>query len=269
MLEDKKLQKLSTTASNMSIIESPRKASDIPIRSEALDEMTGTTKLTTRKKKSKGRATVQRDVANARILQERCRQICLSLFFREREPIQSLGFTSSIPGEGKSFLATVTATVLANDSSDPITLMECNWENPTLHEYFDCPPTPGLAEWLRGECSVEEIRYQINQRLTVIPAGNGKRDAVQLLQRVRREGLLNMPIRAKDLVIVDLPSTATTAYGSLAASLVDAVIVVVHAGVTPAALIAETCSQLKDLSVQGLILNQMESKIPRWIRRLL
>ncbi|MBA2286913.1 MAG: CpsD/CapB family tyrosine-protein kinase [Ktedonobacteraceae bacterium] len=211
----------------------------------------------------------KRDAANTRVLQERCRQLGLSLFFREQDPIHSLGFTSSIKGEGKSFLATVTALLLANDSHDPVTLLECNWENPTLHEYFGCPRTPGLAEWLRGECSETAIRHQVNGMLTVIPAGDGKRDAVQLLQRMRQDDLLANWTRSKDLLIVDLPSVATTAYGPLAASLVEALIVVVRAGVTPDDLIVETCTQLRDMPVHGLILNQLESRIPRWIRQLL
>ncbi|MBA2284007.1 MAG: hypothetical protein H0W02_00840 [Ktedonobacteraceae bacterium] len=217
----------------------------------------------------KRRPVSKRDAANTRVLQERCRQLGLSLFFREQDPVHSLGFTSSIKGEGKSFLATVTALLLANDSDDPVTLLECNWEHPTLHEYFGCPRTPGLAEWLRGECSEVSIRHEVNGRLTVIPAGDGKGDAVQLLERMRRDDLLANWTRSKELLIVDLPSVATTAYGPLAASLVEAIIVVVRAGVTPDDLIVETCTQLRDMPVHGLILNQLESRIPRWIRQLL
>ncbi len=219
--------------------------------------------------KKKSHPLSERSIANARILQERCRQICLSLFFREYQPIKSLGFTSSISGEGKSFLSTVTALVLANDSHEPVSLIECNWENPTLHTYFGCPATPGLAEWLRGECSESEIRHQVNHNLTLIPAGDGGADAVQLLQAVRHVGLSSLPICRNDLLVMDLPAVATTAYGALAASLVESLIVVVRAGVTPDGLVAETCNQLKDLSVHGLILNQLESNVPRWIRQLL
>jgi hypothetical protein len=39
--------------------------------------------------------------------------------------------------------------------------------------------------------------------------------------------------------------------------------------VTPNTVIAETYSQLKDLPVEGLLLNQVESHIPRWLHHLL
>ena len=221
------------------------------------------------KQAQKARRISKLDRASIGMLQERCRQICLSLFFREQAPVRSLGFTSAISGEGKSFLATVAALVLANDSRVPVTLLECNWEHPSLHEYFGFAPTPGLAEWLRGECSASDVRHQVTPALTVIPAGEGRGDAVRLLQRLREEGLSSQEVCANDLLIVDLPCVTTTAYGPLAASLVETLLIVVHAGVTPDGLVSEACEQLKDLSVYGLILNQQQSRVPRWIRQLL
>jgi len=211
----------------------------------------------------------KRDAAKARMLQERCRQLYLSVFFREQAPVRSLGFTSSIAGEGKSFLAMVTAGMLANDSSNPVILLECSWEHPGLHEYFEFPAVPGLAEWLRNECSESDIRYQVSSNLTVIPAGNERHDTVKLLQQARQKGLLNMLASSDELLIVDLPAISTTGYASLAASLVEALIVVVRAGVTPDLQIAETCRQIKDLPVEGIILNQVASPLPRWIQEVL
>jgi len=203
------------------------------------------------------------------MIQERCRQLCLSLFFREHAPIRSLGFTSSISGEGKSFLALMNAQLLAHDSGIPVTLVECNWEHPTLHEHFSIPRTPGLAEWIRGACNDYDIRYQVDDNLSVIPAGDGSQDAVKLLKHIQHAGLLKTFARSNELFIVDLPPIITTGYGSLAASLVEALIIVVHAGVTPDGLIAQASAQLKDLRVHGILLNQVESRIPSWIRRIL
>ncbi|GHO43284.1 hypothetical protein KSX_14470 [Ktedonospora formicarum] len=221
----------------------------------------------------KGRRALARlneELANLHALKERCRQMCLSIFFRRDTTINSIGFTSSIPGEGKSFLASIAALSLSQDSSVPVTLIECNWEHPSLHEVFGCDATPGLAEWLRGECGDNDMRRQIAQNLTVIPAGSGKQDAVRLLQQMRGDGLKNLlSPRHEQLLLVDLPPVVTAGYGSLAATLVDTLIVVVRAGVTTDRMIAETCEQLKDLPLQGIIMNQMQSKIPNWIRQLL
>jgi Mrp family chromosome partitioning ATPase len=230
------------------------------------------TKVDTKKardKKPQPIKMIKRDEANALRLQEHCRQLCHSLFYREHAPVRSVGFTSSIDGEGKSLLASITAQVLAHDSIEPVTLIESNWEHPSQHEYFGIPATPGLAEWLNGTCDEEDIRYQVDGNLTVIPAGNGAQDAVKLLKQVHQNGLLNTFSHSNELYIVDLPPIITTGYGSLAAGLVESIVIVVRAQVIPDYMIEETCSRLKDFPIHGIILNRDESRIPRWIRQLL
>ncbi len=202
-------------------------------------------------------------------LEKQCRQLYVSVFFREHRPLRSIGFTSSLGGEGKSAMSIMMARVLAADTPFRVTLLECNWHHANVHEYFDFAPTPGLAEWLRGECSQTAIQRQVANNLTVIPAGNGERDAVILLQKMRRTGVIDTLVSANGLVVVDLPAVMTTPYCVLAASLVEGVFIVVRAGVTPEAALMETCKQLKVSPVEGLVLNQVESRIPRWIRQIL
>lgn len=211
---------------------------------------------------------VRRDMTVAHQVQEQCRQLCISLFLRKQSPVRSLGFTSAIRGEGKSFLSAIAARELAKDSRDPVTLLECNWDNPGFHDYFHLPQTPGLAEWLRGECSEMAIRHEVDQNLTVIPAGNGRRDAVKLVQQIQQQHLHSLFASANELLIVDLPPVMASAYGMLAASLVESLVIVVRAGVTPGHVVVETCTQLKDAAVYGLLLNQVQSQVPAWMRQM-
>jgi Mrp family chromosome partitioning ATPase len=212
----------------------------------------------------------KQDAAVIQMIQERCRQLCFSLFFREHAPVRSVGFTSSIDGEGKSFLSLVTAQVLAHDTNEPVTLVDCNWEQPSLHEYFGVPATPGLAEFLRGSCNEDDIRYQVEDNLTIIPAGNGSQDSMKLLKLIQQVGLRNYFANKNSLFVVELPPILKAAgYGFLAARLVESVIIVVHAQITSDSMLAETYSLIKDLPVHGIILNQRESHIPHWIRQIL
>src|SRR5690348_5454045 len=64
------------------------------------------------------RSISKRDATQIRGVQEQCRKLCLTLFFREPVATRSLGFTSALAGEGKSFLSMVTAGVLAADSTE-------------------------------------------------------------------------------------------------------------------------------------------------------
>lgn len=210
-----------------------------------------------------------KDQATVHLVREQCQRLCLTLFSRKQDSIRSLGFTSSIGGEGKSFLALTTARLLAHDSLEPVTLIECNWEHPILHEHFGIPSTPGLAEWLRGMCNEQDIRYKVDDNLTIIPAGDGQQDAVKLLRRIQQRNLWKKLTRANDLLVIDLPPVITSSYGSLAAELVDTVVMVVRSEVVPAPVLAEACAQLKDASLHGIVLNQEHSRIPRWLRQLL
>jgi Mrp family chromosome partitioning ATPase len=215
------------------------------------------------------RSIPKQDASNVHVLTEQCRQICLSAFFNEHAPVRSLGFTSSLGGEGKSFLSIITAQALADDSNSPVILVECNWDHPSLHKYFGIASSFGLAEWLRGECSEEIIRYEIGHNLTVIPAGRGKQDAVKLLHQIQQKGLLDLLAHSNDLLILDLPAVVTTAYGTLAARLVESLVIVACAGETHEALLAETLTRLEGLPVQGVVLNQIETRIPHWIQQIL
>ncbi|HZU70447.1 MAG TPA: hypothetical protein VFA09_24460 [Ktedonobacteraceae bacterium] len=207
--------------------------------------------------------------AAAQIFQNRYRQLCISLFFNEHAPVRSVGFTSSIDGEGKSLISLLMAQVLARDSLEPVTLLECNWENPTLHKYFHLPEAPGLAEFVRGSCTAEDVCYQVENNLTVIPAGDGSQDAMKLLHHIQRVGLHNIFSDKNRLLVVDLPAMLTAGYSYLAACLPESIIIVAHSQIISESMLKETYARIKDLPVRGVILNHMESHVPHWIRQIL
>ncbi len=74
-----------------------------------------------------------------RALRMRCGQLGVSVLYQGHTTVHSLGFTSAIAGEGKTFLAKMTAEVMAMDNEIPVTLLECNWEHPTLKADYDLP----------------------------------------------------------------------------------------------------------------------------------
>ncbi len=203
------------------------------------------------------------------LLQTQCLKLSLSILSRPNHHARSLGFTSAITGEGKSFLASLTATALAGRGHKPVTLVDCNWDNPSLHTAYDVPATPGLAEWLRHECDLDQIRYEVTPSLTIIPAGDAHHDTVALTDALKAAGALTLVNRADESLLVDMPPVLTTPYGALLAQQLDAVLLVVRAGVTWDSYVQEACSELSDSAVEGVILNATRSFIPRWLQRLM
>lgn len=206
---------------------------------------------------------------HVRLIQNQCLKMSLNLFNRPQRHTRSLGFTSAIPGEGKTLIASLTASALADRSHRSVTLVDCNWENPSLHAQLGVPNSPGLAEWLRRECDLADIRHSISPYLTVIPSGDASQDALALAERFRAIGATAILTLPEELLIADLPSALTTDYGALIAQALDAVLLVVRAGVTQEAYIAEASRELMEASVEGTVLNATRSSIPRWLLRLL
>ncbi len=179
-----------------------------------------------------------------------------------------LGITSPLGGEGKSLLAALIALSLARASRKRTVLIEGTWQRPTLAALFDLPAGPGLAEWLRGECDEASIRHAVGERLVVIPAGHADADELLLLERLQEVGIAALA-GPDDFVVIDLPSALPSAAGRLAAKLVERIVVVARAGVTPLPAIVDTCDQLGRPAIQGIVLNQVERWIPRWLERIL
>jgi protein-tyrosine kinase len=161
------------------------------------------------------------------------------------------------------------ASVLASDFAEPVTVVECNWERPSIADHLGLTSTPGLAEWLRQECDEREIRYQVAPELTVIPAGDGLRDGAKLCRRMHDTHALDTLGTGGGFLVVELPAMVTCPYGRLAATMVEALVVVARWGTTSEQQLAETCAQLDDLSVAGVLLNRERSRIPGWLRRIL
>ena len=75
---------------------------------------------------------------------------------------RTLLVTSAIPGEGKSTLVSSLALTYF-ESAKSVLLIDADMRRPMLHEFFDAPLVPGLADVLRSSISlsdaVQEIRH--------------------------------------------------------------------------------------------------------------
>ena len=138
-----------------------------------------------------------------------------------------------------------------------------------LSSVYDLKAGPGLSEWLVGRCELAAIRRRVTNNLTVIPSGDSIYNATQLIRALQQRGVESVLAHPNEVLILDLPAVVTTAYGPFAARLADSLVLIVRMGITPENFIAEARQHLKDLQVHGIIFNQVNSRIPRWLRRIL
>jgi len=217
----------------------------------------------------KPRPLSDRESGSIARLQAEFLHVSLPLFFSDKYPVHSIGVTSAVAGEGKTLSALLASHALATSSRRPVLLVECDWERPTLSRDLHLPASPGLSEWLRGTTDRSDVRHQFMPNLTVVPAGLGGPDAMTALAELQRPELRERLADPDELMILDLPSVLGSYYGLLAARLAETLFLVVRAGSTPASFITRAAEELKDLRVEGIILNQVHTRVPRWLQSLL
>jgi Mrp family chromosome partitioning ATPase len=62
---------------------------------------------------------------------------------------------SAVSGEGKTNLAAQLAMSWSQAGAGRVVVVDADLRSPNIHELFEVRPGPGLAEVLRGECSLE------------------------------------------------------------------------------------------------------------------
>ncbi|HEU5347411.1 MAG TPA: CpsD/CapB family tyrosine-protein kinase [Ktedonobacterales bacterium] len=202
-------------------------------------------------------------------LQAEFLHVSLPLFFAEDNPVHSLGITSAVAGEGKTLSSLLISHALATNSRRPVLLVECDWERPTLSHDLHLAASPGLSEWLRGTTERSGIRHSLLPNLTIVTAGLGGADAMTSLAELRRPEFRETLADPGEIMILDLPSVLGSYYGTLAARLADALFLVVRAGATPTSFVTRAYDELQPMRVEGIVLNQVHTRVPRWLRHLL
>src|ERR1700687_2096168 len=71
---------------------------------------------------------------------------------REKMPLKRLMVTSALPKEGKSFVAANLAQVMVRQHGRRALLIDADLRNPGMHRHLGATQSPGLADYLLGEC---------------------------------------------------------------------------------------------------------------------
>src|SRR5947209_6344304 len=92
---------------------------------------------------------------------------------RDKQPLRSILVTSSLPGEGKTFVANNLAHALARQQNCRVLLVDADLRRPDLHPGFGAPSSPGLSDYLKGEASeLNVIQRGMPEYLCMIAGGS-------------------------------------------------------------------------------------------------
>ena len=180
---------------------------------------------------------------------------------REKQPMHTLLVTSTLPGEGKSFVALNLAQAIARQHERRALLIDADLRASTLHVAMGAPAAPGLSDCLRGEADEFSI-IQANPRdnLFFIPAGRSVSNPAELLSNSRLKGLLDRIAPVFDWIIVDSPPVLPVSDANILAGLCDGVLFVVRAGSTAFDQAQTACQEFRGKNLLGFILNRVEEQ---------
>ena len=170
--------------------------------------------------------------------------------------MRSIVITSPNKGDGKSLTAGNLALTMAQEFSQRVLLVDADLRRPSIHRLFGISDVPGLSDVLMGGVAVDDALVAVPQHhLTILPSGPVPTHPAELLGSAAMRRLLDTLRSRFDRIIIDMPPVAPLADVSIASGLVDGLLLIVRAGVTPKPAIERALSGLDTSKVLGLVLN--------------
>lgn len=171
--------------------------------------------------------------------------------------IQTIAITSPGKGDGKSVNAANLALTMAQEFQRRVLLMDADLRRPRAHELLGLTEGAGLADVLMGAVDLNEAIVSLKEhRLAVLPAGIPPSHPAELLSSSAMRRLMDTLRQRFDRIVIDLPPVAPLADVHILAPLLDGVVLIVRAGVTPKPAIERALSGFDRAKVLGLVLNE-------------
>jgi len=167
--------------------------------------------------------------------------------------------TSSVPGEGKSMTAVNLALSLGQMGN--VLLIDCDLRRPSVREVFDLDGKDvGLSHFMMGTHTLEQsIHVFKKERLSVMPAGDIPPNPLEMLSSERFKKGLEALKKKYDHIVIDSAPAVAVSDAIVMSQLVNQVIYLVKADVTPYQLAQEGIKRLQKVNapIVGIVLNQV------------
>jgi protein-tyrosine kinase len=164
--------------------------------------------------------------------------------------------TSPNKGDGKSLTAANLALTMAQEFHQRVLLIDADLRRPSIHRLFGIDETPGLSDVVMGGATLDDALVGLGEhRLTVLPAGLIPSHPAELLGSAAMRRVLDTVRTRFDRILIDMPPVAPLADVAIALPMVDGVLMIVRAGVTPKPAIEQALAGLDASKVLGLVLN--------------
>ncbi len=167
--------------------------------------------------------------------------------------------TSTLPGEGKSFVATNLALTFATQGQGTV-IVDCDLRKPNIQRSFRLRTNRGLVNHcVQGRPLDEVIVKQVQPNLDIVPVGDRAKNPVQLLNSPAFEAMLAELGRRYDHVILDTPPLGAVSDVLNILPLMDGVIYAIQFNRVKRMMVRRCLNRLLAANVPlfGAVLNDM------------
>lgn len=175
-----------------------------------------------------------------------------------------IGFTSTLPNEGKSTIAMAVGQLIARNGASVI-VVDCDLRNPSLTRSVAPEATSGIVELVSGEASLEDVVWtDRSTQMAFIPAipHSGPPDPPTILASVEMKEKFDELRKRYQFVVVDLSPLAPVIDACVTTELIDAYVFVIEWGVTNVEAVKRALRAAPDISgsLLGAVLNKANIK---------
>lgn len=176
------------------------------------------------------------------------------------EKLKTILVTSSVPGEGKSFISSNLAVTFAQNNSK-VLLVDCDMRKGRLHKIFNLSNDKGLSNLLIDDINTDIKKYIKKtdiENLSIITMGSMPPNPSELLASAKSKVVIQMLKNKFDYIIFDGTPVTGLTDSIIMASLVDKVVIVSSIGDINVEILENTKQALSNINanIAGVIANK-------------
>ncbi len=175
--------------------------------------------------------------------------------------VKSILVTSSIAGEGKSFISSNLATAFAQNGKK-VLLIDCDLRRGRLHKIFSLNNTRGLSDLLISDIKADFSGYLQKTKiknLFLLSSGSVPPNPSELLDSKKNQALIKLLSKQFDYVIFDGTPVGGLTDSVIMSKYVDKVVIVCTVNYTKVEQLVNTQKTLENVGadIAGVIVNKI------------